>query len=143
MSLISRLPLAAACLSALVLGGCCSHRVENEVRSPDERLIATEAVKNCGATMDYISEVSLRPSSEDFVGGRGVVVSYEGARPVSLRWLGTNELAVSIPAEARLLSRVDKWQDVQIRFGSDVDGAALGLPGQGPVLAQSSAALSH
>jgi hypothetical protein len=93
---MSRLLIA---LGAFAMGctliGCslCSDHVLSQRRSPDGVLVATLYERDCGATTDFntILSVSLPP---DFKDRNAIMFAAKGQKEVSFKWVGKRSLYV-------------------------------------------------
>ncbi len=89
-------------LVCLAISGClCSDQVTSEATSPDGMLTATVFVRNCGATTDFVSKVSLHPKLEGFKDERTLVFVAHGGQPISASWKGPRSLTVECTGCAR------------------------------------------
>lgn len=96
--------------------GECEDVVKNELKSEDGRYAATVIERNCGATTDYVTALSLRPGTarrnpdED-----QVVFLVRGRCEFGLAWREGN-LEVSYPASCEVVEQVESWSGIRIRF---------------------------
>ena len=79
-----------------LLSGCglCSDTVVSEVTSPDGAMTATWFVRNCGATTEFSSIVSVHRKSEGFRNERDIVFVVAFRPQLSLTWTGRRTLSV-------------------------------------------------
>jgi hypothetical protein len=97
---------------------CCSRETNLELLSPDGALVVRDTIKNCGATVGFITEVTLGSGpSSSASHTEEVVVRYEGGKPPVLRWVGPRELAIGLSDQARVAKKLDTWRDVKIVYG--------------------------
>jgi hypothetical protein len=95
----------------------CADRVFSEVPSPDGRVIATLFERDCGATTNFVTSVSLRASSKPFNRKRqGSVAQAKGPQCISVRWRDNRHLAVTISKDAQVYKQDNDWRDVKIDY---------------------------
>lgn len=107
--------VSAAALLACLMSGCglCSDEVASEVVSPDGVLAATWFVRNCGATTDFSSIVSVHRKSEGYRDDQDIVFVVAGRAHLVITWIGPNTLSIEC-ADCR---RADIFRQVAA-FGS-------------------------
>ena len=81
--------------SMLCTCGLCSDQVTSEVTSPDGILAATAFIRDCGATTQASSVVSVHRVSEGFRDSDDLVFVAQGQHPLSLRWDGPRSLTIT------------------------------------------------
>jgi len=103
--------------------GCdvCSDRVVREVKSPDKVLTATWYVKNCGATTDFSTVVSLHKAGSSFKDDSDIVFVAKGRGELRLAWNNSHQLSIQCVACQRtdVFKEVTKFADIDIAFGSE------------------------
>jgi hypothetical protein len=95
----------------------CGNDIMKEIHSPDGRYTAAFYERNCGATVDYSSIVSLRPSEARLGSGqdeRALVV--RGRCSLGLQWEDSATLRVSYPRNCLVFERRDSSHGVRITF---------------------------
>jgi hypothetical protein len=117
-------------------GGCvdpCGNEVISEVPSPDRRLKAIVFERDCGATTDFSTQVSVMPSGQQFLtratwlrstasGNVFVADTNHGEAPpgprggpdVQVRWLGPTRLSISHDRRARVSLQLGSLNEVTI-----------------------------
>lgn len=106
----------AVTASALALSGCsiCDRQTLSEVRSPDERHIARVLEKNCGATVEYLTEVTMQRSSWFADPVRLIQVR---SVDVQLIWVNSSLLIVRcLSCSGEVRGAVNQWDGVRIEF---------------------------
>jgi hypothetical protein len=105
-------------LAVYGLVGCCSDRVLLRLPSPDGLVVVTLFDRDCGATADYSTNVSLgRPSD-----GRGndafFIFVAKGRREVSIRWAGAKSLYVECDRCSRdtIFRQVTTLGDIDVHY---------------------------
>jgi len=121
-------PLLVACGS---LAACaCDDEVLSELRSPDGKYVASVMERNCGATTDYVSHVTVRPSDSMMRQGDDVLV-VEYRQDIRLAWEGVDHLVVefrSCPGDMqplKIVSETRRWGDrveIERRDGGFLSG---------------------
>ena len=85
--------LAAAVLVATAATGCglCGNEDEVRVTSPDGKHVAYSYLRNCGATVDYVTMVDMETPGRS----NGInAYSANGAHELTLRWASPQELHI-------------------------------------------------
>lgn len=74
----------------------CEDTVKSEVSSPDHALVASVIERDCGATTEISTMLSLREASQPFdpkMQGAAFIIS--GVNDISIQWSGLRDLSVS------------------------------------------------
>lgn len=77
--------------------GCsfpCEDTVNTEVESPDGQHIVTIFERDCGATTDFSTIVSLRPRGSSFDGDTGRIFVAKGRPRIRATWVGPGNLRI-------------------------------------------------
>lgn len=80
--------------------GCsfpCEDTVKTELESPDGQHIVTIFERDCGATTDFSTVVSLRPRSSSFSGDTGRIFVAKGRPSIRATWDGPGSLRIECP----------------------------------------------
>ena len=102
-------------VAALMLGcDMCGDENLIEVASPDNRLIASAFVRNCGATTDYVAHVQIRRNRRWFQEVETVFVA-EGVTDPSVRWVTADNIEISCNGCPSLRSAVAARPDGPVR----------------------------
>lgn len=121
--------LAALGLVAL-LAGCddpCANDVEAEVPAPGGKMKAIVFTRNCGATTDFVTSVSVLDAEESLPNSaanvfsadtnHGAAIHGAGHGPsVRVKWLAPSVLQVTTEAGARVYSDETHIGDVEVRY---------------------------
>ena len=103
-----------------LLIGCnlCSDAVERELLSPDPGLKATMFVRDCGATTDFSTIISLHGSSSSFKEQDHFVFVIKGRAKIELLWTGPRQLSVKCPTcqAGDIYKQLDQFKGVEIRY---------------------------
>jgi len=112
----------------LLTRNMCGNEVVAEIRSPDGRHKAVEFERDCGATTDFSTQVSVIESEKrlgsDDTGNAFTADSNRGSVPVhssgvmelDMTWLNSKTLEIEYPAGARVLSSNNKVGEVAIQY---------------------------
>lgn len=96
----------------------CSDNVKHQSQSSDGRYTATLFQRNCGATTDYSTIVSLRASNSDFDGVKDTrVLVLKGSCEVTVHWQN-DVLSLSYPRLCEIYKQLDSWRNVRIEVKS-------------------------
>lgn len=100
------------------LTGDCANTIKSEAQSPDGRYVATVYVRDCGATTDSSSIISLRPRSSRFNDEEGRVFVNKGEQPITLKWNNRVNLSIKcLGCSAETIFKHDKtWNDISISY---------------------------
>ena len=76
----------------------CDTRVERSIASPDGKKVAVVFHRDCGATVDFNTHVSLVPVGKVF-SFQGYPPAYSGSGEATLpvSWLASNKLQIVLP----------------------------------------------
>ena len=103
-------------LSAFGLAGECSDEIKTEAPSADGAYKAAFFERNCGATTNLASIVSVRRHDDRFDGDNdAAILVIDGRCAVDLAWSGC-ALGVSYARPCTVVKRSTSWRDVTIRF---------------------------
>ena len=120
-----------ACSAVLIFGvacNMCGTDVWQEVNSPDGKYKAVIFERDCGATTDFSTQVSIIKSSTSVGQGDSgnafvadsnhgaVAVNGKGILPIEVRWIDSRTVEVSAPAKARVFSRRERVGDVNLQY---------------------------
>lgn len=111
--LVSAIPFIVSC-------SLCEESDVKEMVSPDEKHVARVVVRNCGATADYSTIVSLKNNTSDWLSSDNTtdVLVLKGDLQVEINW-GDNE-AVNIKCPLCIKDSVFKqessWSGIKIIF---------------------------
>lgn len=98
------------------LFGDCADTVKAEAPSPDGRYVATVFERDCGATTDFSTHVSLREADEPFDPSTQTrVLTVAGKAAVDVEWSTEGALSVALPA-AETFTKLETWRDVRIVY---------------------------
>ena len=114
-------------LSIILLQGCavpfsdrCDDRINHEVASDDSRYIATLYVRNCGATTDYSSIVSVRERTSKFDGDadQNIVFVVKVRPDIAVNWGSPNEIRIQCHGcvNSDIFKHESSWKTVKISY---------------------------
>lgn len=122
---------APAAVLALLLGACvaprCRNAVTQRVAAPGGQYVAVIYHRSCGADQGASSEVAVLPRDADLPDVPTSVLTLGDSVPIAARWKSPGELALSYPADARVVVRVARSAD-----GVAVVYADSSSPGHAP-----------
>jgi hypothetical protein len=96
--------------------GECGDTIKTESTSPNGRYVATVFERNCGATTDYSTNVSLRETGEAFdPSSQAPILTVAGQPTIALEWSTERTLAVVVP-EAQIFKKLEAWRDVLVAY---------------------------
>jgi hypothetical protein len=105
---------------AMVMTGCsvCSTDVLQGSRSPDGILQATWYTKNCGATTDFSTMVSVHRPDSSYKDDSDVVFVAKGKQTIKLTWVAPHQLSVQCASceRATIFREVTKIGDIDVLF---------------------------
>jgi hypothetical protein len=113
-----------------------------ERRSPDGRWNAVVFVRNCGATTDFSTHVSVLPAGTRLgkepgnalvIGGdhKAVSIGVRGEIAVSVKWLSRNHLAIEYPPRCRVFKQSELVRGLSVTY-KPVDAAESDSPRGSP-----------
>jgi hypothetical protein len=119
---------AALAISLLLLTGClnpCGNRILSDVPSPNATKHAVIFERDCGATTDFSTQLSILSEREqlDNKGGNTFVADSNHGRAhsvyVNVKWSGEDRLTVIYPAAVRVFHNEQRVNGVTVVFRPD------------------------
>ena len=112
---IASVLLACACT---FVGCMCSDKVLSRSTSPDGGLVATVFERDCGATTDFSTILSISGTSENFKDERVFVFVAKGQKGVTVKWTGRRALWVECDGCTRpsVFRQVTALGDIDITY---------------------------
>src|SRR5580765_626508 len=109
--------VALACLT-VSCGDLCGDEVRSQVPSPDKAWTASWWVRDCGATTDFSTHVSVHGTGDDATTDTAIVFIMKGKPELSLKWIGPAQLSIHCPdcLHRDVFRQVDKMGHVKIAF---------------------------
>lgn len=119
--------LVTAAPFLLCLGGCsgalCTSETVKTLRSPTGEHEASLFMRECGATTDFTTQVSVDPWFWQGIGNAFVADGYNGGTRgpwggpwADMKWTGPNELLVTYDRQARVFDRNELVGGVRITY---------------------------
>jgi hypothetical protein len=116
-------------LASSVFSGCddevfsrCEDNATIEAVSPGGRYVATVFERNCGATTDYSTNVSLREAKEaSDTSSQTPIFTVTGQPAIALQWSTETTLTVVVP-ETETFKKLDVWRDVRVAYQAPAAG---------------------
>jgi hypothetical protein len=106
-------PLGAL-VACIVLYGCgCENDIVSEIKSPDEKLKVVVFERDCGATTNFSTQISILRSAQSLPSGAGnlfiaddnnhaVPLGSKGTIKITLNWESSASLSISYPKNAHV-----------------------------------------
>jgi hypothetical protein len=110
----------------------CSDTPKSKATSADGRLMANVYERNCGATTDFSSMVSVQSTSDKFRAEEGLLFVAKGRYDLSVAWTGPRTLLITCTSCSRsnVFREVAALGDIDVKY-------SLG-PGQATAVAPAS-----
>lgn len=114
--LVSVFVLAVCGLATLFIFQGCEDTIKADVRSPDGKYTATVYERDCGATTDFSTIVSVREGFAKFKGDALGPVIVEGQHRIDVIWDGNTRLRLLCQdcRESEIFKQERSWQGVVI-----------------------------
>ena len=123
---------------AVALAGCgdagCGNRVIDDLPSPDGRQHVVTFVRDCGATTDFSTQVSVLPANEAVSGGGNVFIAdadqgraprgAHGGPAITARWVGNDQLEIRYDQRARVFKQEAQRGAISIAYRADTAGGS-------------------
>jgi hypothetical protein len=107
-------------LMAVVLTGCdlCSDDIKGGLSSPDQALKATWFVRNCGATTDFSTIVSVNKPTGDYRADANIIFVAKGSREMRVRWEGSRHLLVECEGceKGDIVRQSSSMEDLRVEY---------------------------
>jgi hypothetical protein len=121
--------LLAACLRIGDGESDCRNQILQDVPSPDGRRHGVVFARDCGATTDFSTQVSILTAARRVTGGGNVFVvdsdhgranaGAGGGPSVAVRWLDTRTLEVHYDGRVRVFAQEKRHDDTDIKYVAD------------------------
>lgn len=120
MKLRRDLGVLALCLAS---AGCervedfllCSTEVESSILSPDGAYLASTFHRECGATTNFNTQVTIRAAHHSFDPRVGRIFAVDGRRTLILTWRSRRDLVIPMPDDT-VYEQLTSWNDVAIHY---------------------------
>jgi len=96
----------------------CRNETNLEVNSPDSTYVASVSERDCGATTDFSTIVSIRKTGIQIVGDEGIIFLVKGESKIRLSWITDRKLQIDCPdcSTNHTFRKEKNWNDVQIIY---------------------------
>ncbi len=110
--------------------GLCANKVYKEVYSPNNKIKAVLFSRDCGATTDFSTQISIMYQYESLKNNesgnlfisdsdhgkapRGIT----GGSPVKIDWITDDSIHITYHSDARIFKRNIKWRGIKIGYSS-------------------------
>jgi hypothetical protein len=103
---------------AFLLRSSCENTVKSEVKSPDGKYIVTLFERNCGATTDFSTIVSLRENSTELKADDLGIFVVKGQPKIDLAWEGNTRLRLQcqLCRADEIFKQEGSWKEIEIFF---------------------------
>jgi hypothetical protein len=114
------LVLATAAIMLTTSCGLCSNQLVRAVRSQDGIVEATWYVRNCGATTDFSTIVSVHQPNGSYTDDSDLVFIAKGKYDLKLSWSGPRELTIDCKDCSRknVFRETTHLGDIDINFSA-------------------------
>jgi hypothetical protein len=112
------LVLATAAIMLTTSCGLCSNQLVRAARSPDGIVEATWYVRNCGATTDFSTMVSVHQPNGSYTDESDLVFVAKGKYNLKLSWAGPRELTIDCEGCSRknVFRETTRLGDIDVMF---------------------------
>lgn len=115
--------LGALSLGVAALAGCvselCGNEVQQTILSPSGNLAAAVLTRNCGATTDFSTQVSVIPAGQSLPNEAGNTFVLAGQRALSLQWQTGALLRIRGTGPSVFKKNESRANGVEVRYGDD------------------------
>lgn len=95
----------------------CGTIVWSDQKSPNGKFAFSLFRRNCGATTDYATGVSIRRVGTNFdQSARDEVLLVDGDVPVTAAWIGSDRIEIDVPKGAEIFRSAQEWNGIAIRY---------------------------
>jgi hypothetical protein len=122
-SFMKMLGLIATSLSLSACSAVCSEETVKVIRSPHGDHVARMFMRECGATTDFSTQVSIDPWLWQWVGNAFVADAYNGGRRgawggpwTEMAWIGPHHLLLTYDNKARIFDQQTDVNGVRITY---------------------------
>lgn len=85
--------------------------------SPNNSFTVTLFSRDCGATVDYATLISIRRQGEDFdPEPEQSIFIMNGSDAVKVRWDGNSRLEIFFPNTGTVFKKEEKWENISISY---------------------------
>jgi hypothetical protein len=117
----NHLPVIALLLCTTACLDPCGNQVVNETMSPDKRMRAVIFERDCGATTDFNTQISILGENESLPHAGGNVFVEDSDHGASkywaeVRWDSPERMVVRYPARARIFHKEARVKGVSITY---------------------------
>lgn len=98
----------------------CESVVLSEQKSPDETFVFSLFRRDCGATTEYVTGLSIRRAGVDFdQSPDDAILIISGDVPVTASWIDADRIEINIPKGADIFRNAEKWEGITITYGAN------------------------
>ena len=120
--------IAIACGLISCGAAACDNTVLSDIQSPDGQHHAVVFGRNCGATTDFSTQVSIEARSNPVSGAGNIFIADTdhgkaptgpgGGPEVTARWVDASAVEISYNARARVFHKAARQDGVEVRFAT-------------------------
>jgi hypothetical protein len=100
---------------ASALEPMCGEMVLSEQQAPNGRFVFSSFRRNCGATTDYATGLSIRRAGAEFdPSARDEILLVDGDVPVTASWIGSDRIEIKIPKRTETYRNSQEWNGMTI-----------------------------
>ncbi len=105
-------------LLAGLLAGCslCGNDIGYEEKSPSGKLKAVAFERDCGATTDFTTQISILRGDEKLPNEAGNLFMANGNLKVRIKWEAEDKLVITYPSDAKVGRKQPTQSGVSIRY---------------------------
>ena len=113
---LHHLPRLLALPALLALTACCDNEIRIVAPSPDGAHKAVVFIRNCGATTNFSTQVSILPARMASPRDKGNALVVDGQHILRLRWHGNDALEIGGYGSARVFRQPATAAGVRLHF---------------------------
>lgn len=101
-----------------VVSAICKDDVQSEVSSPQNDFVASVILRNCGATADFSTIVTIKDRDDAHQFSKEDVFVLRGDNVVSISWIDENTLKVDCKEcdSKDIFKNLNSWRQVAIKY---------------------------
>ena len=111
---------AAAVVTLMTSCGLCSNQLVRHTKSPDGAVEASWYIRNCGATTDFSTIVSVHQPEASYTDDSDTVFVVKGKPNLKLSWAGPKQLSIDCEKCGRrdIFRQTTRLGDIDVEFSA-------------------------